>query len=186
MIKYRIARLVFWLTGWSLDAPKALIAQAKNSVMIAAPHTSNWDLLYALGAFWLMRLPVKFFIKDFYTSWYFFGFFKWLGGIGVDRSKRSNLVQTAVDALNSDPELIILVPAEGTRKRVDKWKTGFYHIAQQAGRPISLGFLDYERKVAGIVKVLPAGDKEATFDAIQAVYAPIKGKYPELYNTRIH
>ena len=186
MIKYRIAQCVFWLTGWSLEAPKERVEQARNSVMIAAPHTSNWDLVYALGAFWLMRLPVKFFIKDFYTSWYFFGFFTWLGGIGVNRSKRSNLVQVAVDALNSDPNLIILVPAEGTRKRVEQWKTGFFHIATQAQRPISLGFLDYANKIAGIAAVLKAGEKEATFDAIEKVYAPIKGKYPELYNTKIH
>ena len=108
-MKYLMAKIVFWLTGWTLDASKEQIAAARNTVMIAAPHTSNYDLVFAMGTFWLMRLPVKFFIKDFYTKWYFFGFFKWLGAIGVDRSKRSNLVDYATELLVKRDDITIMV-----------------------------------------------------------------------------
>jgi 1-acyl-sn-glycerol-3-phosphate acyltransferase len=185
-MKYLIAKVVFFLLGWSLDASKENIAKAKHTVMIAAPHTSNWDLIFALGAFWLMRLPIKFFIKDFYTQWYFFGFFKWLGGIGVDRSKRSNLVDHAVRMMNSQQEITLMVPAEGTRKRVEKWKTGFYHIAQQSGTNISLGFLDYQKKHAGILKVIAVNEFERTMDEIQSAYASVQARHPEWYNTTIY
>jgi hypothetical protein len=79
-----------------------------------------------------------------------------------------------------------MVPAEGTRKRVEKWKTGFYHIAVNSGKNISLGYLDYAKKLAGVLEVIPAGEKNATFDYIQTAYAEVAGKYPELYNKTIH
>lgn len=185
-MKYYIAKLIFAVTGWKLDASEEKIAAAKNTVMIAAPHTSNWDLIFSLSAFWLMGLPVRFFIKDFYTRWYFLGFFRWLGAIGVDRSKRGNLVDFAAQLLQEHDDLVILVPAEGTRKRVEKWKTGFFHIAEISGKNISLGYLDYEKKMAGILDVLPVEDKQRTFDKIQAAYSQVQGKYPELYNPKIH
>jgi hypothetical protein len=78
-----------------------------------------------------------------------------------------------------------MVPAEGTRKRVEKWKTGFYQIAKQAGTPISLGFLDYEKKHAGILKVIPCGEASATFAEIEKSYEHVVGKHPELYNKKI-
>ena len=134
-MKYLIARFVFLITGWKLIATKEDITAAQNSVMIAAPHTSNYDLVYALGTFWLMRLPLKFFIKDFYTKWYFFGFFKWMGAIGVNRSKRNNLVEHAAELLRSDKNMTLMVPAEGTRKRVDKWKPAFIKSLKRQARP---------------------------------------------------
>lgn len=184
-MKYLIARFVFFVTGWKLVATKEDIQAAQNSVMIAAPHTSNYDLIYAVGTFWLMRLPLKFFIKDFYTRWYFFGFFKWMGAIGVNRSKRNHLVEYAAQLLQSDKNITLMVPAEGTRKRVDKWKTGFYQIAKKAGTPISLGYLDYEKKHAGILKVIPCRQELHTFSEIEQAYKDVHGKYPELYNTKI-
>jgi len=185
-MKYLIAKIVFWLTGWTVDASIEQRAAARNTVMIAAPLTSNYDLVFAMGTFWLMRLPVKFFIKDFYTKWYFFGFFKWLGAIGVDRSKRSNLVDYATELLIERDDITIMVPAEGTRKAVEKWKTGFYHIAVKSGKNISLGYLDYGKKYAGILDIIPAGAQKATFDQIQSIYENVTAKYPELYNKVIH
>lgn len=185
-MKYYIAKFIFFLSGWKLDAPQSIVERARNTVMIAAPHTSNWDIVYALGGFWLMRLPIRFFIKDFYTKWYFLGFFKWLGGIGVDRNNRSNLVEYAANLLKQDPNLVVLVPAEGTRKRVDKWKTGFYNIAKTSGKNISCGYLDYQKKLAGVLAVIPCGEQKATFDVLEKIYEPIQGRFPELYNKHIH
>lgn len=185
-MKYLIAKILFWLSGWKLDATKDQVQAARNTVMIAAPHTSNYDLVFAMGTFWLMRLPVKFFIKDFYTKWYFFGFFTWLGAIGVDRSKRSNLVDYASEILLQSKDITLMVPAEGTRKAVDKWKTGFYHIAVKSGKNISLGYLDYSKKQAGILDIIPAGGQQATFDQIQEVYKSVEAKHPAQYNKVIH
>lgn len=184
-MKYAIAKLVFWISGWKLDASQELQKRAQNTVTLAAPHTSNWDIVYSLGAFWLMRIPVKFLIKDFYMKWYFFGFFKWLGGIGVNRKQRSNLVGTSAQILR-DTDFNLMISAEGTRKRVDAWRTGFYHIAKEANVGISLGYLDYSKKSAGLLGVVTPGEIENTLDEIQRLYADVKGKYPELYNPKIH
>ena len=185
-MKYLIAKFIFFITGWTLDASKEKIAAARNTVMIAAPHTSNYDLLFALGAFWLMRLPIRFFIKDVYTRWYFLGVFKWLGGIGVDRSNRNNLVDYATEIMSKHTEITLLVPAEGTRRSVERWKTGFYHIAVKAQKDISLGYLDYGKKRAGILEVIPVGDQRETFDIIQDYYRDVEARHPEHYNKIIH
>ena len=155
--------------------------------MVAAPHTSNWDFAYAIFGFWYMGLPLKYFIKDDYTKSILGWFFKWTGALGVDRSKRNNLVEHTVSLLKEDPNLVILVPAEGTRKRVDRWRKGFYVIAKQAGVPVSLGFLDYKNKIAGVGKVIrPTDNFEADMEAIQAFYLDKTGKHPELYNPKIY
>tara|TARA_B100000768_G_scaffold153648_1_gene149949 strand:+ start:49 stop:603 length:555 start_codon:yes stop_codon:yes gene_type:complete len=184
-MKYYIAKLVFKVAGWKLEVAPELIERAKNTVTVAAPHTSNQDFIFSLGAFWLMRLPLKFLIKDSYTKWYFFGFFTWLGGIGVNRSQRKDLVSYSVELLKTTNYNLMLSP-EGTRKKVDKWKTGFYHIAKGAGVDISLGYLDYSLKTAGLLDVLNPDDLEPTLSKVADLYAPIQGKNPENYNIKIY
>ena len=184
-MKYYIAKFIFFLAGWKLKATPELIQRAQNTVTVAAPHTSNQDLIFSLGAFWLMRLPLKFLIKDFYTKWYFLGFFKWLGGIGVNREQRSNIVEHSAEILRST-DFNLMISPEGTRKFVDKWKTGFYHIAVKGGVDISLGFLDYKEKKAGLLDVVTPGELDSTMKQIQTLYKPISGKNPELFNTNLH
>ena len=98
-MKYIISRIILGLIGWKVVAPEEIKKKARNTVTIAAPHTSNFDTFLALGTFWQMRLPMKFLIKDFYTKWYFFGFFTWLGAVGVNREQRSNLVATSAQLM---------------------------------------------------------------------------------------
>jgi 1-acyl-sn-glycerol-3-phosphate acyltransferase len=186
-LKKLLGSLWFTLTGWKLEAKPDVLAQARHSVMVAAPHTSNWDFPYAIFSFWYMGLPLRYFIKDDYTKSILGWFFTWTGALGVDRTKRNNLVEHTVDLLKKDPNLVILVPAEGTRKRVDKWRKGFYIIAQQAGVPISLGFLDYKNKIAGVGKVfIPTGNFEEDMEEIQQFYIDKTGKHPDLYNPKIY
>lgn len=185
-MKKLIAKLVFTLAGWkfkmSLD-----ISEVKRSVMIAAPHTSNWDLIFALGGFWLMGVDVKYFIKQKYTNGLFGFFFKYTGAIGVNQNQNSNLTEYAIKLFEDRDDLVLLVPAEGTRKRVDKWRTGFYRIATQAKVPITLGYLDYKKKVAGVKGIItPTGTFEIDMAQIEAVYKSIQGKYPERYNQKIY
>lgn len=158
----------------------------KHSVMVAAPHTSNWDFPIALAAFWIMGLDLKYFIKDSYTKSWFGWFFRWTGAIGVDRKKmRNNLTEHAIQLLK-EKELVILVPAEGTRQRVDKWRTGFYRIATGAEVPISLGTLDYQKKEADVLTVFkPTGLFEADMRFIQEQFLNITPKHPDQYNPKI-
>jgi len=104
---------------------------------------------------------------------------RWLGGIPVDRSRAGNLVQGTVDAFNEAARLTVIVPPEGTRSKVTRWKTGFYYIAQGAGVPIALGYLDFRKKEGGIGRMFqPSGDIAADMVEIQAFYAGITGKSP--------
>lgn len=185
-MKKSIAKFWFWLSGWKMKMEVNLEDHPK-SVMVAAPHTSNWDFVYAIFAFWIMGIDLKFFIKDSYTRpWYGF-LFRWLGAIGVDRTNRNNLVEHSIDLLNSKTQLTLLVPAEGTRARVEKWKMGFYHIAKGANVPILLGYLDFKEKNAGVTKAIHlSNDKEKDLDIIQETYLRFTPKHPENYNPKIH
>jgi 1-acyl-sn-glycerol-3-phosphate acyltransferase len=185
-LKKAIARFFLWIMGWTID--DTVPEEVHHSVMVAAPHTSNWDFLFAIFGFWIMGIEVRYFIKDTYTRSLFGWFFRWTGAIGVDRTKRSNgLVDYAIELLKSHEKLVILVPAEGTRKRVERWKLGFYHIAREAGVPISLGYLDYPNKRGGVLKVFqPSGVLEQDMQFIQDTYLTVTGKYPENYNPQIY
>lgn len=161
--------------------------QVMHSVMISAPHTSNWDFLLAMGAFWYLDIPWRFFIKDSYTRNPIFGwFFKWVGAIGVDQTKRKNLTAYAVKLLRENNPMVILVPAEGTRKRVEKWKTGFYHIAKGAAVPVVLAYADYQKRIAGVGPVIHLTD-DFSYDMkrIEDFYRGVSGKHPEHYNPKI-
>ncbi|MFV0530782.1 MAG: 1-acyl-sn-glycerol-3-phosphate acyltransferase [Flavobacteriales bacterium] len=181
-MKKFLAKIIFSVTGWkmivSVDKD-----EMKKCVMIAAPHTTNWDLFYSLASFWKEEIPVRFFIKHTHTrAWYGF-LIKSLGGIGVNRKKNNNLIEYAVKLLQEREELTILVPAEGTRKWVEEWKKGFYHIAKKADVPVVLGYLDYAKKEAGIGEVVYLTDSfESDMKVIEDFYKDKKGRYPELYN----
>jgi len=148
-------------------------------VLIAAPHTSNWDLPYMLFVAFGLRAKVYWMGKDAIFRWPFSRLFKWLGGIPIDSSKSNNVVAQSIDQFTRNDNLILAVPPAGTHKRVLNWKTGFYHIANGAEVPIVMGFLDYKKKIGGIGPVLqPTGDIEADMLTIRTFYQDISGKYP--------
>ncbi len=162
--------------GWQLQGQ--LPAYAPKSVLIAAPHTSNWDLPYTLMVAFALRLNVQWMGKASIFRWPFGPLMRWLGGIAVDRSKNTNLVTASAQSLlQADGAMQLIVPPEGTRGRTRQWKTGFYFIAQQAQVPIILAFLDYERRIGGLGPVFqPTGDIERDMLEIKRFYAPIKGR----------
>jgi 1-acyl-sn-glycerol-3-phosphate acyltransferase len=181
-MKKNLAKLLFKISRWKLNV-NVDVKLLKHSVVIAAPHTSNWDFPFTLAAFWLMGVDLKFFIKDSYTKGIAGSLFKWFGAIGVDREKKNNLVQHAVNLLNKNDELAIVIPAEGTRSYVEEWKSGFYHIATQANVDICLGYLDFKTKTAGIDKIIhPTGEIKHDLEIIEKYYLNYTGKNPELYN----
>ena len=183
-MKKLIAKFVFFIFGWKTTYKQEY--KVPKCVMLAAPHTSNWDLVFALGVYWLEGINAKFLIKNTYTNSFLGFFFKWLGAIGVDRSKHNNLVDYSVELFKTREKLVLMVPAEGTRERVEKWKTGFYHIAKNANVPVGFGFLDYGKKLAGVGDVYNLkGAFETDMQYIQDFYATIEGSHPEKYNKKI-
>ncbi len=164
------------VTGWKVEG--ALPAGTTKCVLIAAPHTSNWDLPYTLMVAFALRLHVYWMGKQSIFKPPFAAVMKWLGGIPVDRDKSSNVVAASAEAIRAaDAVLVLVVPPEGTRDKTRHWKTGFYYIALTAQVPIVLAYMDYERKVSGLGPVFePTGDIDADMAFIKRFYAPIKGR----------
>ncbi len=170
------------LTGWKVVGE--LPANAAKSVLIAAPHTSNWDLPYTLMVCFALRLNVYWMGKSSLFKPPFRGLMMWLGGIAVDRSQSNNLVQDSSNAIKqASGPLQLIVPPEGTRSGTRYWKTGFYYIAEAAGVPILLAYLDYEKKTGGLGPVFQTtGDVEADMLTIKAFYAGFKGKNADQFH----
>jgi 1-acyl-sn-glycerol-3-phosphate acyltransferase len=164
------------LAGWKIDG--RLPDNCQKSVLIAAPHTSNWDLPYTLMVAFVLRIEIHWMGKAQIFRAPFGGLMRWLGGIPVTREKASNLVAASVAALQASAgPLHLVVPPEGTRGKTSYWKTGFYYIAVGAQVPIVMAYMDYARKISGLGPVfLPTGNVEADMAAIKAFYAPFKGK----------
>lgn len=170
----------FWfrLAGWKIKG--GIPPEIKKCVLVAAPHTSNWDFVWGMGGLAEFNYDVKYLAKKELFRFPIKGMLLKLGGMPVDRSKHNRLTDAIVDLFNHHEKLIVLFPPEGTRSPVSKWKTGFYHVAVQANIPIILGYLDYKYKIAGIENVIyPSGDIKADFEKISAFYKNAHPKIPK-------
>lgn len=167
-------RAVLALLGWRVIGA---FPNAPKLVMIGAPHTSNWDFVVALAAAFHLRLGFSWVGKHVLFRPPFGGFFRWLGGVPVDRRSSHGFVQQMVDVFAQRSQFLLAIAPEGTRKRVDRWKTGFYHIAQGAGVPILLVSFDTARRTIQVGPALPAtGDLTADLDRILVLYAERLGR----------
>jgi 1-acyl-sn-glycerol-3-phosphate acyltransferase len=168
--------------GWTMEG--ALPASASKSVLIAAPHTSNWDLPYTLMAGFALDLNLYWMGKTSLFRGPMGPVMRWLGGIAVDRSRSNNLVAASAEALRAaDGPLQLVVPPEGTRGKTRHWKTGFYFIALQAEVPIVLAYMDYARKVGGLgPEFKPTGDVERDLAEIKRFYAGVKGRNADQFD----
>ncbi len=165
------------ISGWRTEGA---LPDIPKFVMIAAPHTSNWDFPIMMFIAFKLRAKVYWMGKDAIFRKPFNGFFKWLGGIPIDRSQSNNVVAQMVAKFHGADRLVLIVPPSGTRKRVRKWKSGFYHIASGANIPVVLGFLDFKRKTGGVGPVMTlTGDMAQDMMYIRAFYSDIEGKNPE-------
>lgn len=169
------------LAGWRVEGNAP--AEEKY-VLIAAPHTSNWDFPVTLMVCFALRLNVYWMGKASLFPPVIGKIMRWLGGIPVNRDRTGNLVQSTIEAFHQHKQLTVIVPPEGTRGTVTHWKTGFYYIAQGAGVPIALGFLDFKRKVGGVGMLFyPTGDIAKDMQAIQEFYAGIIGKNSKQFDS---
>lgn len=182
MIK-TISKLILKLFGWTISdqTPKG-ITNYHKAVIIGAPHTSNWDYVFAMAALYKEGLNIKYLAKDSLFKFPLGILISALGGIPVNRSQKNNLVGMLVTLLKeSEDDIHIIVPVEGTRSYTKEWKSGFYHIAMQANVPVILGYMDFKTKVVGFMDVfIPTGDYENDLILIQKKYVNITPKYPEL------
>jgi 1-acyl-sn-glycerol-3-phosphate acyltransferase len=175
---YWLARLWMWVFGWDVDgeSPKDI----SKAVLIAAPHTSNWDLPHMLAASLVYRLRLSWLGKHtlFRPPWGWF--MRALGGVPIDRTAANGAVRGVADQIAAIDKVMIAVPPSGTRSKRDHWKSGFYWIAHTAQVPIVCAYLDYEKRRAGLgFSFVPTGDIQADMDRIRAFYADKRGKFPE-------
>ena len=175
----RIARLILRLGGWTIMGERPSEPQG---VIIAYPHTSNWDGFWALTCKVALKLHDARFFGKHSLFWFPLGnLLRALGGIPLDRERAGGAVQQAVDLLaEGEPMLFALAP-EGTRSKRDHWKNGFYRIAMQADVPVTLAFLDFGRRRIGLGKTLKmTGDFEHDLERIRKEYEGVDGRRPEL------
>jgi len=170
-------------TGWTIEGH--LPDNATKCVLIAAPHTSNWDLPYTLMTAFVLRLNIYWMGKQSIFKPPFRSLMMWLGGVPVNREKSTNMVAASAEALRTtDGSVQLVVPPEGTRSATRYWKTGFYYIAVQAQVPIVMAYMDYSTKRAGLGPLFhPTGNIEKDMLVIKAFYAPFKGKNADRFET---
>lgn len=173
---HHLASMLLRAFGWRVEGS---LPDLPKFVIIGAPHTSNWDFVLFLGIVFQLRANLRFMGKAELFRPPFGGFFRYCGGIPVDRSKSTGLVEQTVEAIRGSPEFQLMITPEGTRYRVDEWKRGFYHIARQAGIPVVLAVLDGIRKTVHVGQVVNlTGDIEADLRTIQGYYKGMVGIHP--------
>ncbi|HQO50086.1 MAG TPA: lysophospholipid acyltransferase family protein [Bacteroidales bacterium] len=176
-----IATIALKLAGWKIIG--GIPADVKKCVILAAPHTSNWDFVIGRLAYWYLDVPVKFLIKKEAFAHPLGFLVKRMGGIPVDRKKNTNLVEQVAELFNHYDVLNVIITPEGTRKLVKEWKKGFYYIALRAQIPIALGFVDYKNKIGGFGPTFyPSGNFEEDFKMIENFYRNKSAKNPALFN----
>jgi 1-acyl-sn-glycerol-3-phosphate acyltransferase len=173
-----LSSLLTGITGWRVVGP---LPDLPKYVIIAAYHTSNWDFVIGLCAAFMLKIKTYWIGKDNLFRPPFDRFFRWIGGIPINRNRSQNMVDRIIQVFRENTNLIIALAPEGTRKKTHYWKSGFYHIALGARIPIVLAFIDYPTKSCGIGEVLyPTGDMEADMKKIRAFYSRFVGKFSEM------
>lgn len=169
--------------GWRIENGLPPASEVPRYVAIAAPHTSNWDAPLFLSAAILCGARPVFTVKKEAFRFPWGAPLRYLGCYPIDRSTSHNVVDQVVDLFAEADTLVFGVTPEGTRRRTEYWRSGFYHIAHRANVPILLGFLDYRRKVVGARRELlhPSGDIQADMAEIAAFYATITPHHPEKF-----
>lgn len=168
------------LVGWKFETPKL---PEQKYVLLAWPHSSNWDGLLLVMLARSIGLEIQWMVKNDWVKGPMRPLMNRIGAVPIDRSRSSNVVDQMVAEFKKRESFVLAIPPEGTRSRADYWKSGFYHIARGANVPVAPGFLDYSRKRGGIGPAIPmTGDVHADMDRIRAFYAK---QNPVAYDPRL-
>jgi 1-acyl-sn-glycerol-3-phosphate acyltransferase len=175
-----LSRLSMWILnilGWTVQAD---LPDFKKYVVIAAPHTSNWDFPLGILLGKAMQLKPHWMGKHTLFRWPYGWFFRLIGGTPIHRDSGKNYIQQLTDLFDQSDRLVLALAPEGTRRKTDHWKTGFHRIARAANVPIVMAYLDFGHKQVGLGDMFyPGEDIEADFARIREFYSDRKGKYPE-------
>jgi 1-acyl-sn-glycerol-3-phosphate acyltransferase len=171
---YTVCRLALSWTGWRIEGN---LPDLRKAVIIVAPHTSNWDFMVGVAVMWTLGIRVSFLGKHTIFRWPLSWLMRWLGGIAVDRSASSGVVEQIVDRFRSADKMLLGMSPEGTRSKVSSWKTGFYHIAAGAEIPVIPVAFDYSRRLILIGKPeMPSGDTDQDIARLESFFTGIAGK----------
>jgi 1-acyl-sn-glycerol-3-phosphate acyltransferase len=180
LISRAVRAVIMWLyrrDGWAAIGE---IPEPRRFVIIAAPHTSNWDFVYFIGLTQTLGVTPHFMAKASLFRWPMTNFMLDMGGVPVNRKTGGNYVQSMIDEFANRDEFMLTIAPEGTRGSVKQWRTGFYHIAMGAGVPMVVGFMDYAKKTGGLGPAIwPTGDYEADMAKVAEMYASVTPKHPE-------
>jgi 1-acyl-sn-glycerol-3-phosphate acyltransferase len=174
-----LGRFVLGIFGWRLSGS---LPPAPRVVMIAAPHTSNWDYLLGMAAIFALGIRMNYLAKHTAFRGPLGWFMRWTGGIPVNRKAPGDVLERAIQMLRESPKMWVGIAPEGTRKRVERWKTGYHRIAMGAGVPIWPVALDYPNKT---IRMLPlrtlSGDPDADEAMLKALYAKPMARHPDAF-----
>lgn len=172
-------RWMLTLAGWKIEGN---FPDAPKMMLIVAPHTSNWDFPVGLMAKFALRLECRFMAKASLYWWPLGAFLRRVGGLAIDRAAADDVVMGSVRAYRDRERLVLVITPEGTRARVERWKSGFHRIARGAGVPVVLVVFDYGRKV---VRLGPAFDTTEDYDGdlakMQSHITAAMAKHPARY-----
>ena len=173
----KIARFGINISGWTINGK---VPDEERIVIIAAPHTSNWDFILAMLAIFGLNIKVRWLGKNSIFKPGFKKFFEWLGGIPVYRDNPSTLIEKVVNIVKKERSIVIAMTPEGTRKKVKRWKTGFLRIAKQTHSKILLISIDAPTKSIEIGNIFnPTGNSEEDLAYIQKYYSTFRGINPQ-------
>lgn len=182
-MKY-LAQTLLATAGWTIhnEVPPDL----DKFVVIGAPHTSNWDFVLTLAVAATVDIEFSWVGKHTLFRGPYGPLMRRLGGISVDRRKSQGTVQQLAEKLRVADQMALVIAPEGTRSRSGRWKSGFYHIAREAGVPIVMGFVDYARRQAGLGPTIDAVAAKRDVEAeLQAFYGDKTGLYPDQFTPPI-
>lgn len=175
-----IAKFVFYkIMGWRIDG--AFEPKVKKAVIIVVPHTSWHDFYIGLFIRRITKVQINYIAKKELFKWPFGWYFKWTGGAALDRTPGQNKVEAIAEIFEKKDEFRLSLAPEGTRKKVEEWKTGFYYIAMKANVPIICVPFDWGKKTVTINEPFyPTGDLEADMIHLRKYFDGVVGKEPEL------
>ncbi|WP_091231552.1 1-acyl-sn-glycerol-3-phosphate acyltransferase [Microbacterium sp. 3J1] len=177
MLKRLIARLFWFFSRWRLTAEAT---PTRPTILIGAPHTSNWDFVLMLAIAWRLGIEVHWLGKSSLFRGWRGPIMRRLGGIPVDRSDPARVVNDVVAQVHTGGVFGLVITPDGTRGGNAYWKSGFYRIARETGMPVTLGFVDRTTMTTGLGPTLElSGDVPADMDRIRAFYADKAGLRPE-------
>ncbi len=175
-----VRRLLIALYKWGGWTSTGVVPEPQRFVLIAVPHTSNWDFPNFLGVTHALGIRTHFVAKASLFRWPMGGFMRQMGGVRLDRAAAKDTVQQLIDEFARRDEFVLTIAPEGTRGPVDKLRTGFYQIALGAGVPIVCGFMDYTKRTSGVgPTIYPTGDYEADMAPAFEFYRKTTPKHPE-------